>query len=686
MSLWTLTPLVAALLLGPHPGPAAGQGTVLAAARQASPSSATLASVSPGTTPVLQQLGNGDWKTTVVVTGASNGCPTAQGDYWLNTTSPDMTIQPKSNAVPVGAEVGPSCEITLTFAGQKIAVPATATLVLGGASALPLAIARNITFFGYLVFPLIIGLAMAVSLLLLSLRCIRVYNWGGEEQRPFRKKQANVGKLQKYFNKEFWQHEVYASGAWTLNDSWATNISTALAVIATVIGLVPATDLLFHGIALDRFSILNAIAAGIAGAAPLVIAVRYARWIRLHPGVTDDAELWLSEATWSDSVVELAGIVQLTVTSGTLIAVEQQDLPLPDQSDDKKPGQQKPSPHQQVRVQLAASADARLVASEPVMATPAAGEWVVLTPAADPPTVELPGGTEVVLASGQRADLIRAAKVSLPVGAAARIPAEVWEVLSAVIPDDESPGSASATDIRVPSGATVTASWGATVCDQESAEPRAVHVQAGGKIQIPPDSTIRVMARRIALPGGSDMMLNGTSVLLVSSDDRADPGGMLSIAGSDVTLPKDALADDVQLPLPAFVTSPSGAKITVNGVAAVIGPTGATVRTRYRNDFKLSKERSRFRLPQGPNSLAGTMGMILLAGLVTMFGIGIELGIVATLVGLSEATRWAQGIMWALLFAVVVFTLHYSVTAFKSLADPEPGSTMSTTAGTSFTL
>src|ERR1700733_11676829 len=304
MGLWTLTPLVAALLLGAHPGPVAGQGPVLAAATQTDPSSPALASVTAGTTPVLQQLGNGDWKTTVLVTGASSGCPMAMGDYWLNTTSPDMTIQPKTNAVPVGSESGASCEITLTFAGQKIAVPATATLVLGGASALPLAIARNITFFGYLVFPLIIGLAMAVSLLLLSLRCIRVYNWDGEEQRPFRKKQANVRKLQKYFNKEFWQHEVYASGAWTLNDSWATNISTALAVIATVIGLVPATDLLFHGIALDRFSILNAIAAGIAGAAPLVIAVRYARWIRLHPGVTDDAELWLSEATWSASVVE----------------------------------------------------------------------------------------------------------------------------------------------------------------------------------------------------------------------------------------------------------------------------------------------------------------------------------------------------------------------------------------------
>ncbi len=262
---------------------------------------------------------------------------------------------------------GASCEITLTFAGQKIAVPATATLVLGGASALPLAIARNITFFGYLVFPLVGAFAMAILLLGLSLWRIRVYNWNSEKQGPFRKKQANVGKLQKYFNKEFWQHEVYASGAWTLNDSWATNIATGIAVVMAAVGLVPATDLFFRGVALDRFSILNAIAAGIAGAAPLVIAVRYARWIRLHPGVTDDAELWLSEATWSDSVVELAGIVQLTVTSGTLIAVEQQDLPLPDQSDDKKPGQQKPSPHQQVRARLAASADARLVASEPVI-------------------------------------------------------------------------------------------------------------------------------------------------------------------------------------------------------------------------------------------------------------------------------------------------------------------------------
>ena len=719
MSLWTLTPLVAALLLGAHPGPVVGQGPVLAAATQTNPSSPALASVSAGTTPVLQQLGNGDWKTTVLVTGADDGCPIAKGDYWLNTTSPDMTIQPKSNAVPVGSESGASCEITLTFAGQKIAVPATATLVLGGTSALPLAIARNIKFVGYIVFPLVGAFAMAILLLGFSLWRIRVYNWNREKQGPFRKDQANVHKkLLKYVNKEFWQHEIYASGAWTLNDSWATNITTALAVITAAIGLVPATELFFHGVALDRFSILSTIAGGLAAAAPLVVAVRYASWIHRHPGVTDDAELSLPTGTWPDSGRRLDGSFPLILTSGTLIAVDQKDLPEPDPPDAKKPAGQGSSPHQKVRAQLAVSAFAKLTA--PALATTASadGEWVVLLPGAEPATVELLGGTEVVLASGQHTELKQLAEIGLPVGAVARIAAPSWDVLMAavqaedaadriaaagwpvllVVVQDENEAqdqdeagdqprrNDSVTEIDVPSGATVTVLWGATVCDQESAEPRAAHVQAGGKIQIPPDSTIRVTARRIALPGGSDMMLHGTSVLLVSGGDHADPCGTLSIVGSDVTLPKDALADDVQLPLPAFVTSPSGAKITVNGVAAVTIPVRTEVRTRYRREFPLKDGPLHTRLPQGPNSLGGTMGMTLLAGLVTMFGIGMQIGIVAVLIWLSEATHWAQALMWAGLFGLVVFTLLYSVTAIRALADPEPGSSMSTTAGTSFTL
>jgi hypothetical protein len=465
---------------------------------------------------------------------------------------------------------------------------------------------------------------------------------------------------------------------------------------------VPATELFFHGIALDRFSILSAIAAGIAAAAPLVIAVRYARWTRLHPGVTDDAELSLPGATWPDTSVWLDGSLPLIVISGTLIAVEQEDLLEPDPPDENKPAQQKPSPHQKVRAQLAESAVAKLAASAPVKATSTVGEWVVLLPAAEPPTVELPRGTEVVLASGQQTELKQLAEVGLPVGAAARIPAGAWDILLAVVraegeedqggqdeneaeEDYEPLGSESVAEIDAPSGATVIVSWGATVCDRDSASPRAAHVQADSKIQVPPDSTIRVIAGRIALPGGSDLMVRGTSVLRVSSRSPR-PDGTLCIPGSDITLPKDALADDIQLPFPVFITPPFGAKITVNGVAAVTVPEGTLVQTRYRKDFNLSRERCHSRLPADPNSLAGTMGMILLAGLVTMFGIGMQIGVAAVLVGLSEATLWAQAIMWALLFGVVAFTLHYSVTALRELVDPEPGSTMSTTAGTSFTL
>ena len=720
MSLWTLTPLVAALLLGAHPGPVAGQGPVLAAATQTSPSSPTLASVSAGTTPVLQQLGNGDWKTTVLVTGASDGCPIAKGDYWLNTTSPDMTIQPKGNAVPVGSESGASCEITLTFAGQKIAVPATATLVLGGTSALPLAIARNIRFLGYIVLPLIGAFAMAILLLGFSLWRIRVYNWSREKQRPFGDSQANIQKmLLKHVNMEFWRHEVYASGAWTLNDSWATNIATAIAVIMAAVGLVPATDLFFRGVALDRFAALSTIAGGITAAAPLVVASSYAWWIRRHPGVTDDAAL-LPAATWPDTGKQLDEGRSLILTSGTLIAVKQADLLEPDPPDGKKPADQKPPADQKVRAQLAASAAARLTASASATTASADGEWVVLLPAADPPTVEMPGGTKVVLASGQQTELRRTAVVDLPVGAAARFPAVEWDVLVVGVQAEDagdriaaagwavllaeiqaeaqgdqanggdqvlgSPESDGATKIEVPAGATVIAAWGATVCDQESIHPRAAHVQVGGKIQVPPDSMIHLMAGQIALPGGSDLMVSGTSVLRVSSPESAHPCGMLAMSGSDVTLPKDASADDIQLPLPAFITSPFGVKVTVNGVAEVTIPRKTTVTTRYREDFKTDEVQSHIRLPQSPSALAGTMGMILLAGLITMFGIGMQIGIVAVLIWLSQATHWAQALMWAGLSGLVAFTLYYSVTAIRALADPEPGSSMSTTAGTSFTL
>jgi hypothetical protein len=53
---------------------------------------------------------------------------------------------------------------------------------------------------------------------------------------------------------------------------------------------------------------------------------------------------------------------------------------------------------------------------------------------------------------------------------------------------------------------------------------------------------------------------------------------------------------------------------------------------------------------------------------------------------LSEASTFGRWLAFVLLFAVGIFTLTYSITAIRTLADPQPGSSMSSTAGTSFTL
>jgi hypothetical protein len=78
--------------------------------------------------------------------------------------------------------------------------------------------------------------------------------------------------------------------------------------------------------------------------------------------------------------------------------------------------------------------------------------------------------------------------------------------------------------------------------------------------------------------------------------------------------------------------------------------------------------------------------MVIAAALVTMFGIGMQIGIAATLVGLSQADGTGRVLMWLLLLVGTAFTLHYSVTSIGTLADPEPGSTLSTTTRSSFTL
>ncbi len=79
--------------------------------------------------------------------------------------------------------------------------------------------------------------------------------------------------------------------------------------------------------------------------------------------------------------------------------------------------------------------------------------------------------------------------------------------------------------------------------------------------------------------------------------------------------------------------------------------------------------------------------MMIATALVTAFGIGAELGIAWELgTRLSDATGAGRAWTGGIIIGLAVCALVYSVTAIRTTADPQPGSSMSATPGTSFTL
>ena len=122
------------------------------------------------------------------------------------------------------------------------------------------------------------------------------------------------------------------------------------------------------------------------------------------------------------------------------------------------------------------------------------------------------------------------------------------------------------------------------------------------------------------------------------------------------------------------------------GVADVTLPAGTKSRASYRAEAELRTERS-LQVPPGSDVLFGNLRMILGAAVLTMFGIGAEIGIAGVLAyGLSEASQPWRWTMLAVTGLVGLLTMAYSVTAIRAIADPRPGSSISATSGTSFTL
>ena len=134
-----------------------------------------------------------------------------------------------------------------------------------------------------------------------------------------------------------------------------------------------------------------------------------------------------------------------------------------------------------------------------------------------------------------------------------------------------------------------------------------------------------------------------------------------------------------------LIEATGGAKVTVTGAADIILQKGAVISSPQRPDFVLPRSR-RLLTPQGTNVIVANLSMILFVNLFTMFGIGAELGIAGVLADFSDATVSGRSFIFVALAAVAVLVVFYAVTATRTMADPQPGSSISSESGASFTL
>jgi hypothetical protein len=805
MNLWGVTPLLVAALIGgsgsAHSAPI-GNSTSGAAhhgtnqVRLTSSTTATSGAVPDQAsakwsfatmTAALNQAAR-SWQVPVLVNTANGQCPMAS-DFWLETNSPLSPFQ--ASSAPKGMASTPAgrlsraaniCSMTVTFTrlGQ---IPATAALVLdepGGPASLQLSVSRSVPVFWYLGIPALAGVLMVVLLLALCMARVHVYD-----------KENNQDVKVSPRKRAYWRHRIFASGAWTINDSWATNITAVVAVVGIILTTTSAVNSLFPGVALDRFAIVNACAGAIAAAAPLVFGALYAALTHRDPGITVDATVTLP-ASFTARLSPQNDNLPKGIACAASLSKRTRVTPVSVSPED--PGKFVPAGasitlNARTDINLDAGTEVALTSGNPIrlaretQATLSAGttttlsadtgvlvgnesrQWnyeipVLLAEATkallDEDTAvvpsacrwtRIPGGagatlhaqTKVILPDGATGKLARKEKVKLSAGATAWLSQSPCVTLASrdatlstethgklgtaigpwhagreiIIPactsvklgtaakatlDGLSYGSIG---INLPDGAAIAVPGGAAIGAADNVKRWPVQVLAGKTIQVPPESSIEILGDGVmALPGNPDVLVKGESAFSLSNaggteHDHADDGRAVTIAGGDAASaaqdqPSDkdkAPQSDLLMPMPTFLTAPAGAKITVTGAADLMLPSGTKVTAPRRENFSLRRDRH-IQLPQNSNNvLVANMRLAVISALVTIFGVGAEIGIVGVLAfKLSDASDFGQAAGLTLTILTALFGLWYSHTAIRTLADPQPGSSISAASGSSFTL
>ena len=544
------------------------------------------------------------------------------------------------------------------------------TVITGTITAPP-----DVTLFDYLGIPAITGASIALLSFLLSVWLIR--RSGGDTETG-----QDASGL-----RDWLRRPILGAGAWTANDSWATNISTGLVVVATVLGATSATTTLFpQSLELDKFSLVNIAAGFLVAAAPVVFGILYARFTTHNPGLIADA------------IVKVPGLRFATISapSGACVTVAMDTTMAGDSARWARVrggGSYQIAPGTKISVLTGVSTAAQTCVNEGksafLQAILAAG---------------VPGDTTAITTDAQALKLaVEQAFVRkvLPLPAPGDEEAARRGILAALAGALDETGVRDAADLLAANAV----AQHHRHREGNVAEARQVIIRAM-KESLPQIGALGPNAA-MAYAGGADIaILPGSTVYLGAPADS--PASTVTIPASDVlaqspqppgpaphatrhvyliqVAPEAPPAPpDVPLTQPILIDAAGGAKITVTGAADVTLPKRAVISAPRRDDYPLPRSRQ-FLAPQGSNVIAASLGIILSVNLLTMFGIGAELGIGGVLAAFSRADSTGVGFISAALGIISVVVILYAGTATRAMADPQPGSSISSQAGASFTL
>jgi len=496
---------------------------------------------------------------------------------------------------------------------------------------------RQIWVFYYLAVPALAGLFITALAFAASVVLVRRHDrdWQAED------------------DPDWLDRPILGSGAWTANDSWVTNISTGFVVVGTFLAATASPTGMFPGIALDRFAFVNIAAGFFVAAGPVLFGLLYSRFTARNPGLTADATVGLLGLRAATIAVPSGATV--TIAADTAIHDD-----TPRWAVLRAGGAYQIPPNAKIQVvagvreaanRCVAAARAAIDAAAPqasAAAIQAATESLRLAvERAVAQAAAGPGAADGGPAAGAVPGLVATAVTSEAVGAAARA-----AVLAANAP---APGAAPPD---------VLARVADIVSDMEQAARQTTVAQE----QFP----------ALAYAGAADIGVLPGSVVMPSGCR-----GQWTVAQADVLRPPPPA--DTLFEHPVLIHAAGGVKLTVTGAADVTLGKGAVISAPRRVPYPLPKTRQ-LMAPQGTNLIVANLRMVLAVNTLTMFGIGAELGVAGVLAAFSVASALGKGWIFAALGVVGLVVTWYAATATRAVADPQPGSSISAQAGTSFTL